>query len=216
MAPRCTSSTTSSAARRCLPCTCRPSGRQAAGYPNSYVALHRYHDILCAEQAAAQGWSSGCATWTPASFGVDPSGTNEQKERTQAAYANLRFDFDDVKLPVDGNVGLRLVRTEMSAKGYASLTSTAPTLQPGQSFGGVTIPTVQTFSAPINFSQSYTDALPSLNLRLKASPDLQFRAALSRGLARPDFDKMQAYTTFSVSTQPHTTGTTVVSDRVDL
>ncbi len=193
-----------------------PNVALAKDYPGSYVALHKYHDILCAEQTAAQGWGSGCATWTPASFGTDPAGTNEQKERTQAAYAQVRFSFDDWKMPVDGTAGLRLVRTSMSANGYATLTSTAPTLQPGQSLGGVTIPSVQTFSAPLTFSQSYTNVLPSLNLKMKAAPDLQFRAALSRGIARPDFDRMQAYTTMSVSTQQHTEGNTVVIDSVTL
>ena len=81
--------------------------------------------------------------------------------------------------------------------------------------GGAAIPSVQTFSAPINFEQSYTNVLPSLNLKMKAAPDLQFRAALSRGIARPDFDKMQAYTTMSVGTQQHTEGNTVVIDSVN-
>lgn len=193
-----------------------PDVALAKGYPDSYVALHKYHDILCAEQTAAQGWGSGCAAWTPASFGTDPAGTNEQHERTQAAYTQLRFDFNDWQVPVDGNVGLRVVRTDMSAKGFTSLTRTAPTLQPGQSLGGVAIPNVQTFSAPIDFAQSYTDVLPSLNLRLKSGPDMQFRAALSRGIARPDFDKMQAYTTLSLSTQQRTVGSTVVVDSVTL
>ena len=41
-----------------------PDVSLAKGYPDSYAALHKYHDILCAEQAAAQGWGS-CDAWSP-------------------------------------------------------------------------------------------------------------------------------------------------------
>lgn len=193
-----------------------PSVTLAQDYPNSYTELHRYHDILCAEQAAAQGWSSGCAVWQPASFGTNPAGTNDQHEKTQAAYAQLRFDFNDWNVPVDGNVGARLVHTEMKATGAMVFTNNAPALQPGQSYGGIPVPNIPSFTAPIEFSHDYTNVLPSLNLKLKASSDLQFRAALSRGIARPDFSQMQAYTSMSLTTTQHTEGSTVVIDSVTL
>lgn len=193
-----------------------PSVGLAQGYPNTYTELHRYHDILCAEQAAAQGWSSGCATWQPASFGTNPAGHNDQHEQTQAAYAQLRFDLNDWKLPVDGNLGVRVVNTEMTATGAVVFSNNAPALQPGQNLGGIPVPAIPSFTAPISFSHKYTDILPSLNLKLKAAPNLQFRGALSRGIARPDFAQMQAYTQMSLSTTQHTEGSTVVIDSVTL
>jgi TonB-dependent receptor len=54
-------------------------------------------------------------------------------------------------------------------------------------------------SSKQNFDNTYTNTLPTLNLRMKASDELQFRFAASQGMARPDFYKMQAYTTLSVS-----------------
>jgi iron complex outermembrane receptor protein len=30
----------------------------ARGYPGTFAALHKYHDILCQEQKAAQGWGT--------------------------------------------------------------------------------------------------------------------------------------------------------------
>ncbi len=193
-----------------------PNVSLAQGYPGSYAALHKYHDILCAEQTAAAGWGSGCPTWTPATFGTDPQGTNEQHEKTQAAYGQLRFGWEDQPMPVDGNIGLRVVRTDMKANGFMVFNNKATALQPGQSYGGVPIPSVAAFSKPLDAAQTYTDVLPSLNLRLKASDQLQFRAALSQAISRPDFSQLQAYTALSLDTTQHTVGNSVVIDSVSL
>jgi TonB-dependent receptor len=193
-----------------------PDVSLAQGYPSSYAALHKYHDILCAEQTAAAGWGSGCPAWAPATFGTDPEGTNEQHEKTQAAYGQLRFGWEDQPMPVDGNVGLRVVRTDMKANGYMVFNNKAQALQPGQSYGGVPLPTVAAFAKPIDAAQTYTDVLPSLNLRLKASDQLQFRAALSQAISRPDFSQLQAYTALSLDTTQHTVGNSVVIDSVAL
>ncbi|MGQ3054817.1 MAG: TonB-dependent receptor [Roseateles sp.] len=196
-----------------------PAVSLAKDYPTSYAALHQYHDILCAEQAAAQGWSSGCATWSPASFGTNPAGTNEQHERTQAAYAQLRFDFTDAGAPIDGNVGLRAVRTDMKASGYTVFNYNPginPT--PNQTVTGVPVPIIPSFTTPISAEQSYVDVLPSLNLRFKASDKLQFRAAVAKGVSRPDFADMQAYTSMELTTTKHTENndTVLVIDAVNL
>ncbi|MBL8277426.1 MAG: TonB-dependent receptor [Pelomonas sp.] len=198
-----------------VPAVYVPDVSLAKGYPDTYVALHKYHDILCAEQVAAQGWGS-CDAWKPATFGTDPQGTNEQHEKSQAGYAQLRFGFDDLPLPVDGNIGLRVVRTDMKANGYTVFTNNAPTLQAGQSLGGVAIPSVTAFSKAQDASQTYTNVLPSLNLRMKASDQLQFRAAVARAVARPDFSQLQAYTSLTLDTTQHTEGNTVVVDNVTL
>ncbi|TXD80083.1 TonB-dependent receptor, partial [Mitsuaria sp. TWR114] len=184
-----------------------PTVSTTSGYPDSYAALHKYHDILCAEQHG--GDTSACAPWTPASFGTDPSGTNKQRERTQAAFAQLRFGMDDWKYPVDGNIGLRVVRTESRADGYTVFTSK----QVPSGATGVPVPVIPNFSEAGTFNNSYTDALPSLNLRMKASEKLQFRFALGKGISRPDFSQLQAYTTMSQDfTSTTVNGQTVVSN----
>jgi len=43
---------------------------------------------------------------------------------------------------------------------------------------------------------SYSDVLPSLNLRLKLTDDLQWRFAFSKAFARPTFDQLRANVTF--------------------
>ena len=183
-----------------------PDASVAAGYPDSYAALHKYHDILCAEQAAAQGWSSGCATWTPATFGTDPAGTNDQDEHTQGAYGQLRFSMDDLKYPIDGNVGLRYVHTNAQAHGYTVFTPATVTIPVGGSVGGLAVPTMPAFSKAQDYQHSYDNVLPSLNLKMKASEKLQFRAAFASAIARPDFSDMQAYTTLSQNVTTQTTG----------
>lgn len=167
-----------------------PTFATASGYPDSYAALHKFHDVLCAEQAAAQGWSSGCAQWKPATFGTDPIGTNDQSERTQAAYTTLRFGFDDLPMPVEGNAGLRVVHTNAKAHGYTVFAPPAAPLPPG-------LPVIAAFAEAQDASNAYTDVLPSLNLKMNASEKLQFRFALSKGVTRPDFTSLQAYTTMS-------------------
>jgi TonB-dependent receptor len=194
-----------------------PDASTAAGYPDSYAQLHTYHDILCTEQH--NGDSSACPAWQPASFGTDPSGTNDQHERTQAAYGQLRFAFDDLAFPVDGNVGARIVHTDSQANGYAVFSTTAPNIPDGASVTGVAIPDIAPFAQAENFSHSYTNVLPSLNLRMKAGKAWQFRFAAAQGISRPDFTQLQAYTSMSQTATTHTVtnpdgSTTVVVDAV--
>ncbi len=184
-----------------------PTVATTSGYPDSYAALHKYHDILCAEQHG--GDASACAPWTPATFGTDPSGTNDQHEKTQAAFAQLRFALDDLALPIDGNLGLRLVRTQSRATGYTVFTGK----QVPAGATGVPVPVIPNFSEAGTFDNTYTNALPSLNLRMKANEKLQFRFALGKGISRPDFSQLQAYTTMSQDfTSTTTNGQTVVSN----
>lgn len=192
-----------------------PVAALASGYPGSYAALHQYSISQCAD--AHGGNASSCAsTWTPASFGTDPAGTNDQDERSQAVHATLRFGFDDLPNPIDGNVGLRLVRTQMQAHGFTKFTVKPPPVKAGESLGGIPVPALAGFSTPIDFSQTYQNVLPSLNLKMKASDELQFRFAWAQAIARPDFAQMQAYTDMELSTEQHSNGTTVVVDRIKL
>ncbi|MFT7723500.1 MAG: TonB-dependent receptor [Roseateles sp.] len=192
----------------------------AQDYPASYRTLHGYPETLCAAANGAGAWQcsqswAGMA-WNPASFGTDPAGTNEQHEKSQAAYAQLRFDFTDSGAPVDGNLGVRAVRTDMKANGYVVFNNRAVQLNPDETLSGVAVPNIANFSAPISAGQTYTDVLPSLNLRYKASDTLQFRAAAGMGVSRPDFSDMQAYTSMELTTTQHTVGKQVVIDAVNL
>jgi TonB-dependent receptor len=183
--------------KQSVPSVVFPNVSLAEGYPQSYAALHQYYQILCREKAAANGQTPNCAAWTPATFGGDPAGINNQTEKTKAFYTQLRFGWDELAMPIDGNVGVRYVKTDMDAFGYTNFNNTSPVIQPGTQVGGPAIPNIPAFSAARGYENSYHNVLPSLNLRMKARDDLQFRFALAKAISRPDFSQLQGYTTLS-------------------
>ncbi|MTV38061.1 TonB-dependent receptor [Duganella radicis] len=191
-----------------VPAVVFPNVSLAQGYPASYAQLHTYHDILCREVSP----TNSCDPWKPATFGADNyAGTNDQSEKTKAMYGQLRFGWDDLKYPVDGNIGVRYVKTDSTARGYTVFTSTAPT---GGTMVGVPVPNIAPFAQVKDYENDYHNVLPSLNLRMKASDTLQFRLALASALSRPDFTQLQGYTELSESANSSTntaTGVTTVN-----
>ena len=180
-----------------------PNTSVAQGFPDSYKTLHDYYEVLCAEAVAAQGY--GCFNhWSPSTFGTDPAFTNDQQEKTKAAYAQLRFDLEDKGWPVDGNAGLRVVQTKATAHGYTTLHASVPGIPAGGSVQG-SMPGFNFTAQAQDFDKTYTYALPSLNLRLKGKDNWQYRAAYSHGISRPDFSQLQGSTALSADADVHTT-----------
>jgi TonB-dependent receptor len=180
-----------------VPSVVFPTDATARNYPNSYANLHTYHDILCNEQKAAQGWGT-CDAWKPAGFANDPASINRQTEKTRAFYTQLRFGFDDLKYPIDGNIGMRYVKTTSDASGYTVFKPSLPTFPEGANVTGANlIPNIAAFATAQDFRNSYHNLLPSLNLRMKTSDQLQFRFAIAKSMSRPDFNQLQAYTSLS-------------------
>ncbi|QBE65376.1 TonB-dependent receptor [Pseudoduganella lutea] len=179
-----------------VPAAVFPSDSLARGYPDSYATLHSYHTILCEQQAATQGWGT-CDPWKRATFGTDPAEINDVAEKTKAFYTQLRFGFDDLKYPVDGNIGVRYVKTDMRAAGYTVFTPNVVAIPPGAAVTGVPVPDIKAFSRQADFEHAYSNVLPSLNLRLKGTGGWQFRLALAKAMSRPDFGRLQAYNRLS-------------------
>lgn len=148
----------------------------ALGFPGSYLDIH----------GAATPYYLCCyGQITPRNM-QDPQWRNVQNETTTAAYAMLDFALDDIRL--DGNIGVRAVRTENSASGFLVYPNVAagPYLGAGE-------------SEPITASNSYTDILPSLNVRWEPIDNLILRFAASKAIARPAFSDMQAYQVLGAS-----------------
>ncbi len=199
-----------------VPAAVFPNDILARGYPGTYETLHSYHDILCAEQAAAQGWGS-CDKWKGSTFGTDPAEFNNVAEKNKSFYTQLRFGFDKLQYPIDGNIGVRYVRTDSSAEGSTIFTPPIlPTVPPGGVLGGVPIPNIAAFSVHQNFDNSYSNVLPTLNLRMKVNDKLQFRMAMGKAMSRPDFSQMQQYTTLTESATTLTTGNAITVNNVSL
>src|SRR5580698_869246 len=89
-------------------------------------------------------------------------------EKNYTAYFRANFGWD-IGVPMDGNVGVRVVRHEDFLYGH-------------QSAGGVV--------SPDYFSSGETDPLPSLNLRFKLTDKLQARFAASKAVTYPDFSQI--------------------------
>ena len=170
------------------------------GFPEQWSKIHAYHDVLCKEQG------STCAPWVPASF-ADPAATNTQTEKTRAAYAQLRFGWDDLKYPIDGNIGLRYVKTDDTGSGYVSFKPPAPiVIDPGvPASGQENLVNIAPIAQRMSANNAYHNWLPSLNLRMKYNDQLQFRLAASKSLSRPDFGQLQVQTTLSAEQLTTTT-----------
>ena len=98
-------------------------------------------------------------------------------EDTFNAYVQANFDFDRTLF----NAGLRLVRTEQTASGNIVENQFQPTEN----------------ITPVSVSNSYTEYLPSANLRYELTDDVILRAAYSITLTRPDLPALAPSETIS-------------------
>ena len=154
-----------------------PAAMLAEGYPQTFLDLH---------QKAADSGTYICCYGARALRDINGGEfTNLQDEKTQAVYAMSYFNWDELKYPVSGNIGVRAVRTEMSTSGFVVYPSTVTDTSQNQGF--------YHDPEPIAVDNSYTNVLPSLNLRMELRDDLLLRFAASRAISRPAFGDMQAY-----------------------
>lgn len=130
------------------------------------------------------------------SLGSDTEGSSEfsaqnqiniQGEETSAVYAMVDFGLDSAPLPFDGNIGVRVVETEVETEGVRTLTYRTE----DDRFTDVQD------QSPITVNQSYTEVLPSLNVRFFLKDNLYWRIAASKGLSRPSFADLSGNFTLS-------------------
>ncbi len=117
------------------------------------------------------------------------------KEKTSAAYVQANLEGKGWR----GNVGLRLVQTKEHVLKFLPLPN------------GVTPPGTITGSAFGNFiadttDHSYTDVLPSANLRYELSKDMVARFAVSKTMTRPDYSALAGSLSLSPPATPSDTG----------
>jgi len=169
----------------------------------SAAFVNNYGDTSLVLSRIAQANGGG---WRPFNGDFEDQGqtggkgsTNHQKEETLAAYGLLRFGHD-VSLwgdqrEIDGNFGLRVVKTESQSLGLQVFSpNTSSTLIPAAD---------QAFSngakSPYKGGRDYVNILPSVNVRLKITPEMFIRFAAAKAIVRPDFQQLQPNYTISAT-----------------
>lgn len=134
------------------------------------------------------GIDTNVLTWNvPAVMGLytavpkDPWSAKDNKYAVheKVTTASLKFDLDSSlgSVPMRGNVGLQIVRSQQSSDGYAWNSG-------GAAGAGQVV--------PVSGGATYTDVLPSLNLVFTLQPDLIARVGIAKTMARPRMDDMRA------------------------
>jgi TonB-dependent receptor len=168
-----------------------PTQAMVKDYPNSYASVAKILQYECEDGNQHFGTNNDCSTrgsdWQPFAYDGDPSKTSRQEEKTQAAYLSARFGWDDLRFPVEGSAGVRVVHTETVAHGYTVFKPTYGTGTPPD------VPQFGTIDEPINARHSYVNVLPSLNLKTDLSDKLQARFAFAQSMYRPGFGDLNEY-----------------------
>jgi iron complex outermembrane recepter protein len=154
-----------------IPATAMPSYVMANPYGNFFPGTASVGSTLAGNLASARDASGlrnafGITAPVPA---ANPLGAWRIQEETQAGYLMARFNA--LNMALDGNAGVRVVRTHEAVSGNQSVPTT----------GAV---------APIDIGSSDTDTLPSMNLRYELKEGLYLRGAASKTVTRPDFSQL--------------------------
>ena len=106
---------------------------------------------------------------------LDPGSYFSDEEKTSTVYGSTKVGTTIGGIPVEGVFGVRVIRTDATTSGNNLI-------------NGVYI------ANPV--SDSYTDVLPSMSLKLHLRQDLIGRFALSKTVTRPGFDQLNPGTAF--------------------
>jgi TonB-dependent receptor len=113
-------------------------------------------------------------------LGPEPDiGNNRQvQEKDTGGYFQADMETKIAGMPLRGNIGVRVVDTDMTSSGYTFLTGVA---------------------VPVTVNKKYQDTLPSLNLALEVRDDLLLRFGASKVMTRPDLGSLSPGASLSVS-----------------
>lgn len=106
------------------------------------------------------------------------------EERITAGYVKFNIDTLLFNMPLRGNVGLRVVRTQDTATGSNIIRERRP------ANNALGYEDVEVGRQIISIDNDYTDFLPAFNFVLSVTPNVLLRADWSRVLARPKFEDL--------------------------
>jgi iron complex outermembrane receptor protein len=102
-------------------------------------------------------------------------------ESTLAAYIMGKFEVDG-PLRIDGNAGVRIVRTNLNVNGTRAVFEQEPGSNPPVF--------TKVGTAPVELDSQYVSVLPSVNIRFRFTDNLQLRLAAAKTLTRPGFSSL--------------------------
>ncbi len=171
-----------------------PDGTLAKNYVDAAKA------VLATEKEPS--WGGG---WRPFNGDYEAQtggggGVNRQSEETFAAYAMTSFAnsvnlFGEAK-DVDGNVGVRYIHTKTRGTGL-SIVPSASSLQLGTGTAANILAFFNGTRTDFEGGRTYDYFLPTFNMRVKLTDELQWRVAAGRSIVRPDLQQLSP--TFNVS-----------------
>lgn len=164
---------------------------------------HAY-DILRNTESSGWGWAPLSDDYESYRLGGGNGGITELEEKTEAAYIYSRFGSEAgmFGLPFDGNIGLRVVQTETNTNTITTLpviSGVCPALADCTAFNQAVAFASGGSLDGQDVSHSYTNYLPSLNLRVFLREDLQLRAAVSQAMVRPEMYQLQPFSNLSIN-----------------
>ena len=148
------------------------------------------------DNIAALRQTAGFAAGTPP---FNPVQSFQANERSRAAYGQVRYDFGS-DLPIDGVVGLRVVKTEQT------VTGSRRDIVPG---GGVSF-------TPVSEQSEYTDYLPTASMRVRFNDSLQLRLSGNTTRTRPNFSQLRPGLIVDPGAPPPNTPRAATSGNIDL
>lgn len=159
----------------CLTTTCLASNNVFVAIPTAYVTgpVSVFNGLPIMGLNAQAMLSGGVYTL----LGKDNKDITNKNwtvgEEITSAYVQANLDTEVFGQGLTGNVGLQLQSVDQTSTGFATFS--------GNPRG-----------VPITAGDSYTDVLPSLNLRMALPADQVLRFAAARQVARPRMDDMRA------------------------
>jgi TonB-dependent receptor len=114
--------------------------------------------------------------------------SNDVTEDTMAIYLQANYESEIANMPIRGNFGVRVVKTEIDSVGYRQELTVTEVENLGVTEFFIAAAPAGTPLEATKQSSSYTEVLPSLTFIMDLNDEWTFRAGVFRGMSRPDPD----------------------------
>jgi iron complex outermembrane receptor protein len=165
-----------------------------SNYPSNYDTFGGNHpsDVWFWTPAQLEAYNSPANVVRDPAVRLDFNSMYEVYEKDTAGYVQADFKGSNWA----GNVGVRVVHTQDDIVNYTAVDPTTP----GSTFSLFG----QFIGVPI--SHSYTDVLPSFNLKIDLAPDLVARFAAAETMTRADYSQLAGAVSLSPPGGPNSPG----------